>query len=281
MARAPRTDLPGLTHHVFNRGANRQTVFFADRDRIEFGSLLAEVHEMYGVEVLAYCLMGNHFHLVVRCPDGHLADSMQRLGSLYTRRLNDRLGRDGALFRGRYGSIVIDTTGYLLTAVRYVHRNSLDIAGVEQPGGYRWSSHRTYLGLRPKPDFVRTDLVLEHFASVERFDEFVAGPADRRSRPVSCGEVRSVIELAIAECTIGLDVNDRPGLARVVATALLDHLPEPLAASLDHALGCPAARTRRRARQLSRDDPLVRAVLAIAAGELGYGKEVPGRSGGV
>ena len=80
-------------------------MFFADEDRIEFGRVLGEIHERFGVETLAYCLVPNHYHLLLRCPDGGLSAAMQHLGSTFTRRMNDRAGRDGPLFRGRFHAI--------------------------------------------------------------------------------------------------------------------------------------------------------------------------------
>src|SRR6056297_2779503 len=77
MGRPPRIDAPGLTHHVFNRGGNRQIVFRSDDDRLEFGRLLGEISDIFGVRLLAYCLMDNHYHLIVQCPDGGLSDAMQ------------------------------------------------------------------------------------------------------------------------------------------------------------------------------------------------------------
>jgi REP element-mobilizing transposase RayT len=82
-----------------NRGVNREPTFFADVDRRQFGHRLADIHERFGVETLAYCLMDNHYHLLLRARDGGLSRAMHHLGLVYTRRTNDRLGRDGPLFR--------------------------------------------------------------------------------------------------------------------------------------------------------------------------------------
>jgi REP element-mobilizing transposase RayT len=138
-----------------NRGVDHGRVFFDDSDRIEMGSRFADIHDRFGVVVLAYCLMDNHYHCVLQCPNGGLSEAMQRLGSLYTRHVNDRLGRDGPLFRGRFASRQIADGPYLLAACRYVHRNPLVIEGIDDPADYRWSSHRTYLGLRPTPPWLR------------------------------------------------------------------------------------------------------------------------------
>jgi REP element-mobilizing transposase RayT len=182
--RRQRVDVEGGIHHVMNRGVNRQIVFFADDDRIEFGCVLGEVHERFGVETLAYCLMPNHYHLLLRCPDGGISAAMQHLGSAYTRRTNDRIGRDGPLFRGRFHSIHVADDVYLKWVVRYIHHNALDIAGVHACDEYRWSSYRTYLGLRAAPPFLNTGFLLDMFDwnpdRVRAFTEDVYTPRPAR-----------------------------------------------------------------------------------------------------
>ncbi len=160
MGRRPRNDITGGIHHVMNRGVDHQRIFFGDPDRVEFGERLAAIHERFAVEILAYCLMDNHYHLLLRAPDGGLSAAMQHLGLTYTRHTNDRVGRDGPLFRGRFNSILVTTDAYLLRATRYIHRNPLDIVDVRTPRGYRWSSYRAYLGLRRRPPFLATDMIL-------------------------------------------------------------------------------------------------------------------------
>ncbi|TFH13706.1 MAG: transposase, partial [Acidimicrobiales bacterium] len=97
MPRPPRPDPLGGWHHVMNRGANRSSIFFDDNDRIEVGQRLCEINELFGIEVHAYCLMGNHFHFLLHCPHGGVSPAMQRFSSLFTRHVNDRHGRDGSV----------------------------------------------------------------------------------------------------------------------------------------------------------------------------------------
>ena len=99
-----------------NRGIDHHAVFFDPSDRIEFGQRLADIHDRFGVATHAYCLVNNHYHALMHCPGGQLSDAMQRLGSTYTRHVDDRLGRDGALFRGRFRSRLITDDSYLLAA---------------------------------------------------------------------------------------------------------------------------------------------------------------------
>ncbi|BAN03679.1 transposase [Ilumatobacter coccineus] len=211
----------GSIHHVMNRGVARQPIFFTDKHRIEFGRLLAEIHERFGIEVLAYCLMGNHYHLIVRCPAGRLSEAMQHLGSTFVRHVNDEVGRDGPLFRSRFKSILVDSDRYLLRAVRYVHRNALDLAGVTSPAGYRWSSHRAYLGHRRSPEFLDTSVVLEMFGNdVARFDRFVCDSEIRHpsaDRP-DLADLRHTIELA---AMVADDADDTSSASIVRSASML------------------------------------------------------------
>jgi REP element-mobilizing transposase RayT len=209
-----------------NRGAARQTTFHSDLDRLEFERLLGVGHRRVGVEVHAYCLMGNHFHLIVHCPDGGLSASMHQLGSVFTRHSNERSGRDGPLFRGRFHSIPIHTPDYRIQAVRYIHRNPLDIDPALSLNRYRWSSHRVYVGNRVAPFWMRTDEILESFGGDrDAFDRFVTGhdrstaPYDAQSPPFA-DNLKAVVDLVVDEFNDPQGVV-RQGLNRTVSLLLL------------------------------------------------------------
>jgi REP element-mobilizing transposase RayT len=200
MPRPLRIDLEGGWHHVMNRGIDHADVFLADSDRVEFGQRLADVFDRFGVRTHAYCLMDNHFHLLWQCPDGGLSASMQRLSSLYTRHVNDRLGRDGPIFRGRFHSRLITDERHLVATARYIHRNPLELPGVVNARDYRWSSHRTYLGLRRKPAWLFTSTVLAGWEP-EAFDRFVDDDSPSTGRP-DADLLRAMVtaaELVLAE----------------------------------------------------------------------------------
>ena len=222
MARPLRIDIEDGWHHVMNRGADHGAVFLDDSDRIEFGTRLADIHDRFGIETHAYCLMDTHYHLLLHCPDGGLSSAMQRFGSLYTRHVNDRLGRDGSLFRGRFHSKPILDDRYLLAATRYIHRNALDVRGVDSVEQYRWSSHRAYLGLRRRPAWLRTDKVLAGFGGdVGAFDEFVSaglGPVATRER--SRSDLAAVLDAANL-VVIELGLGDRGRVAVVARSVAL------------------------------------------------------------
>ena len=169
MARKLRVEYPGALYHVMNRGDQREPVFRDDRDRQCFVETLGEACQKTGWQVHAYCLMPNHFHLVVETPQGNLVAGMKWLLGTYTGRFNRRHKLCGHLFSGRYKSLVVDGSGsgYLKTVCDYVHLNPVraKLIGPEQKlAAYRWSSYPAYLGpARRRPQWQRVDRLLgEH-----------------------------------------------------------------------------------------------------------------------
>lgn len=276
MGRRARAEAESGIHHVMNRGVDRMEIFFGDADRVEFGRRLSEIHERFGVRTLAYCLVPNHYHLVLRVPDGGLSEAMHHLGSVYTRHTNDRVGRDGPLFRGRFHSIPIETDEYLLWVLRYVHRNALDVAGVRSCADYRWSSYRAYLGHRRSPDFLDTEFLLDHFGGDRRrlaafTDEPTSGEhADPRS-------LGSIIAFAIADDDIryGGDEGSAQWLDRTVRLLLLDHaIPPAFRSAVEGALRVPDGAARRmamsRARKRAAADVAVPRIVQTVLGMIGH-----------
>ena len=156
MGRAARQDLKGAWHHVMNRGADRGRIFFTRNDGLAFEHLLADATTVLGVELHAYCLMPNHFHLLLHCPHGGLSKYMQRVGANYSRRINARLDGEGSIFRSRFHSRLLDSPTYLAQAGRYIHRNPLELSPPVDPTSYRWSSLRYYAGLDVPPPWLHT-----------------------------------------------------------------------------------------------------------------------------
>jgi putative transposase len=175
MSRPLRYTAPGTWHHVMNRGRNKQPVYLDDTDREDFLRLVEYEGHRFRLRVACYCLMGNHFHLLVYDEQGHLSRSMQHLGTMYTQTFNKRHERDGALFKGRFRSRVVDVSSYLLEVVRYIHFNPVDAGLVARARDYRWSSHRTYMGEITQV-WLRDDLVRPYLGSLTdraAFDAFV------------------------------------------------------------------------------------------------------------
>ena len=173
MVRPPRTTADLV--HVMNRGGGRRPIFVDDGDRQTFMSMLGDACPRFGVEVLAYCLLRNHYHLVLRRRDGDISRAMQHLGGRYTAAFNRRHDTDGPLFRGRFKAVAIDDDRQLIAAVAYVHANVYDIGPAANPRTHPWSSHPIYIGRAPKARWFDTSLVLSLMNGPASLDELVAG----------------------------------------------------------------------------------------------------------
>lgn len=145
MSRPLRIEYPGAWYHVMNRGRWSETIFFSDADRREFIRVLRETIELWNLQVSAYCLMSNHYHLLVQTPDGNLARAMRHLNGVYTQRFNRNNKKEGQLFRGRYKAVLVEDDSHLLEVLRYIHRNPLEAGIVKTLGDYRWISHKGYI----------------------------------------------------------------------------------------------------------------------------------------
>lgn len=179
MARPLRIEFPGAVYHVTSRGNAGADVFLDDDDRQVFLGLLAFAVERFGWRCHAYCLMGNHYHLVIETPLANLSRGMRQLNGIYTQRFNRRHGRAGHVFQGRFKAILVDRENYLLELVRYVALNPVRAGIARRPDSHAWSSHRATAGLDPVPMFLSTDWVLSRFGSDRararrRYAEFVS-----------------------------------------------------------------------------------------------------------
>jgi REP element-mobilizing transposase RayT len=151
-----------------NRGRRGEEVFSGPEDFKVFIALLQESAELWDVKVSAYCLMSNHYHLLIQTPQGNLSRYMRHLNGVYTQRYNRAHGCDGQLFRGRYKAILVEEDSYLLELVRYIHRNPLRAGLVEKIDQYKWSSHFGYLFLSKKWDWIYKDFILAMLATSTR-----------------------------------------------------------------------------------------------------------------
>ena len=173
MSRPLRIQFAEAVYHVMNRGAARQPTFVDEDDYQAFLDTLAEAHRLWGIEVFAYSLMRNHYHLCLRTPNGNLSRVMRHVNGIYTQRFNRRDRRDGTLFRGRYKAILIDADEYLAAVVRYIHLNAVEAGIVKMPEDYRWASHRYYLKAKGAPNWLNTQEAVEQIGGRRAFHEFV------------------------------------------------------------------------------------------------------------
>lgn len=136
------------------RGNRRQPIFADDRDRRRFLRLVATAAERFGADCFAYCLMGNHYHLILRTPRANIPDVMKHINGIYTRYANWRHRTTGHVFEGRYHGLLIDDTVYLRTAIAYVLRNPIAAGLVKDPNLWPWSSYRATMGKASAPRFL-------------------------------------------------------------------------------------------------------------------------------
>lgn len=155
------------------------SVFRDDEDRVKFLEVLGEVVARFGWVCHAYCLMNNHYHLLIETPEGNLARGMRQLNGVYTQRFNRRHDCGGNLFQGRYKAILVEPANYLLELCRYVVLNPLRIRVVKNIERYRWSSYPATAGAVTAPLWLHTEWVLGQFGrnrkvSQRKYAEFVA-----------------------------------------------------------------------------------------------------------
>ena len=166
MPRTRREFRAGGTYHVFSRGSNRQAIFCFDSDRVDFLSCLHRAVERYELQCLAYCLMPNHFHLVVETPDGRLSDAMKALNGRYSLRFNRRYRRDAHLFKNRFGAVTQESDQQLLWALRYVVWNPVESKLCAHPSEWPWSSYLASVGDVQAPPFLGVSRLLSYFGEL-------------------------------------------------------------------------------------------------------------------
>jgi len=180
MSRPLRIQYPNAWYHVMNRGRRAEAIFGGKKDYFAFIDLLREAVDLWNLRVSAYCLLSNHYHILVQTPDANLARCMRHINGVYTQRFNRTNHADGQIFRGRYKAILIDADTYLLELIRYIHRNPLESGLVKRLDKYPWSSHQGYLSDAKKWDWLHKDFVLSMFSddkslSRKQYKEFVSG----------------------------------------------------------------------------------------------------------
>lgn len=183
MTRPLRIQFPGAVYHLTARGNARAAIFLDDYDRRVFLCVPGDLVERHNWICHAYCLMGNHYHLLVETPDATLSQGMRQLNGIYTQKFNRRHGRVGHVFQGRFKSIVVEKESYLLELCRHIVLNPVRAGIVKHPKDYSWSSFKFTPGRRNGPESLFTDWVLAQFGenrkgAQKRYREFVlAGTA--------------------------------------------------------------------------------------------------------
>ncbi|MCQ8182854.1 transposase [Methylomonas sp. SURF-1] len=234
MTRPIRIEFSGALYHVTSRGDRRENIYEDDEDRIQFLDVLRRVVEDFNWVCHAYCLMTNHYHLVVETPDANLAKGMRQLNGVFTQASNRRHGRTGHLFQGRYKAILVDGESYLLELTRYVVLNPVRAGMVASPADWLWSSYRAMTGEAAAPSWLAPDGLLAQFSThrdtaVKRYREFVLQGLDQESiwrdlkRQIFLGEDAFVSQMQAKITGKSEDVNFAKAQRRAPALPLAEY----------------------------------------------------------
>ena len=164
MARPLRIQFPGAFYHITSRGNERSPVFLSQRDREKFLSYIESASERYKAVIHVYCLMDNHYHLLLETPAGNLSQIMHHINGAYTTYFNTKRSRSGHLFQGRYKAILIEVDEYAKELSRYIHLNPVRAGMVGKPEEYEWSSYRYYTVERNAPEWLERNFILGYFS---------------------------------------------------------------------------------------------------------------------
>ena len=151
MARPLRIEFADAVYHVTSRGDRREAIYRDDEDRQRHLAVIAQAMDRFDAQVLAYCLMGNHYHLVVQTRQANLSRLMRHINGITTQQFNRRHGLVGHLFQGRFKAILVDRDAYLLALCRYVERNPVAAGLVGHAGDWPWSSYQAHVGQAESP----------------------------------------------------------------------------------------------------------------------------------
>lgn len=164
MTRPLRIEYPGAVYHVTSRGNAKQNIYNNDEDREKFLLILTLVVERFHWICHSYCLMDNHYHLLIETPHSNLSAGMRQLNGIYTQTFNHRHRRVGHLFQGRFKAIIVEKQTHLLELCRYIVLNPVHAGMVQHPEDHPWSSYRATIGQTKVSDFLTVEWLLENFS---------------------------------------------------------------------------------------------------------------------
>ncbi len=213
MSRPLRIEYAGALYHVTSRGDGRKDIYVDDQDRRGFISVLAGVCERFNWTVHAYCLMSNHYHLLIETPDGNLSQGMRQLNGVYTQNFNRNHSRVGHVFQGRYKAIIVQKDSYLLELSRYIVLNPVRARMVRSVKDWPWSSYRSTCAMVASPKWLNTEWLLSNFSktrkiAIERYKDFVSkgknlsSPWENLKNQIFLGDEEFVEEML---CKLKLD----------------------------------------------------------------------------
>ena len=180
MSRPLRIEFPGAVYHVTSRGDRRESIFADDEDRVALLAIVEQGLERFDAQMLAYCLMGNHYHFVLHTRSANLSLLMRHINGVYSQRYNRRHGLVGHLLQGRFKAILVDRDAYLLQVCRYVELNPVRAALVDDPADWTWSSYRSHVGLAERLAWLDTPGLHGYLLGRDAQTPADAGRASRR-----------------------------------------------------------------------------------------------------
>ena len=201
MARPLRIEFAGAFYHITARGDRQEDIFVTDADRIAFLDILKQIVERFNWSVHAYCLMDNHYHLLVETPDGNLSKGMRQLNGVFTQTSNRNNKRVGHVFQGRYKAILVQKDYYLLELSRYIVLNPVRARMVRLARSWPWSSYRDTAGYRQGPEWLNTQWILAAFGkklsrAQQKYQLFVA---EGKNQPAPWEQLRNQVFLGSEE----------------------------------------------------------------------------------
>ena len=162
-----RIEFEGALYHVTARGNRQESIFYCDDDRDSFLHILGKVITRYNWICHAYCLMDNHYHLMIETPEANLSAGMRQLNGVYTQTLNRTHGKVGHVFQGRFKSILVEKESYLLELCRYIVLNPVRVGCVAKPDEWVWSSYNATTTGKNVPEWLTVDWVLAQFSKLK------------------------------------------------------------------------------------------------------------------
>lgn len=181
MARPLRIEYAGAFYHVINRGNAGENLFKSKSDREKFLEYIGKAVDRFAIKIYTYCLMSNHYHVLVETPQPNLSKAIQWINVSYATYFNRKRQRRGHLFQGRFKAILVDADEYLMQLSRYIHLNPVRAKMVESPSEYRWSSYPAFIGKVKAPDWLETEWLLSQFGkkkieAINNYKDFVEEP---------------------------------------------------------------------------------------------------------
>jgi putative transposase len=224
MARPLRITYPGAIYHIINRGCRRDKIFRRIADREEFLSRLTAASSKYGIIVHGYCLMDNHFHLLVETPNENLSAFMQLLQCGYANWFKVRYKLVGPLFQSRFKSVLVEDESYLVTLSAYIHLNPVRVKIINNPESYKWSSCGIYLR-NEKTELVDPSMVLEYAGGVDNYKFILSEMIEDTPAPEAVYGKFSILGTAAFKEKVARQIDDTeisrkgvPELKKIIST---------------------------------------------------------------